>query len=110
MTDFKFVVPIKNCEYELNNKLVTVLFKKEKPSILEKLIFRNRVGKPYKIDLDEIGSFIWELCDGTKNIEQITKLSFEHFGERIKPVNERVELFIKQLHKNKLISLYEKKD
>ena len=110
MSDFKFVVPIRNCEYELNNKLVTVLFKKEKPSLMEKLIFRNRIDKPYKIDLDEIGSFVWELCDGSKNVEEITKLTKNHFEENIENVEARVELFVKQLHRNKLILLYEKQE
>jgi len=109
MTDFKYVVPVRNCEYEVNNDLITVLFKKEKPFFLEKLLFKKRVGKPVKIDLDEIGSFIWKLCDGKNNISEITKIASEHFNEKIEPATERVDLFIKQMHIHKLISLYEKK-
>ena len=108
MTDFKNVIPVKQCEFTNNNGLVTVLYKKEKPGFIEKLFLKKRLSKPYKIDLDEIGSFIWLLCDGTKNIKEITEEASGHFGEKIEPVVERVELFIKQMHKNKLVSLYEK--
>jgi len=109
MTDFNKIVPVRNCEHEINNELVTVLFKKEKPTFIEKLFFKKQLEKPYKIDLDEIGSFIWHLCDGTKNISEITKLASEHFNDKIEPAKERVELFVKELNKNKLVSLFEKR-
>ncbi len=108
MTDFKSVIPIRKYEFKNNNGLITVLYKKEKPGFIEKLFFKKHLSKPYKIDLDEIGSFIWLLCDGTKNINEITKEASERFGEKIEPVVERVELFIKQMHKNNLVALYEK--
>ena len=52
------IYPVKNCEHELNNDLVTVLYKKEKVGFIERTFFKKQSIKPYKIDLDEIGSFI----------------------------------------------------
>lgn len=109
MSEFKELFPIRICEYEINNNLVTVLFKKQKPTFIEKIFFKKQIEKPYKIDLDEIGSFIWKLCDGKKNIEEITNSAKENFLEKIEPADERVKLFINQMNKNHLIKLYEKK-
>ncbi|MCB9209605.1 MAG: PqqD family protein [Ignavibacteriales bacterium] len=110
MNDFENVYPFKKCEFEVNNSLVTVLYKKEKLTFIEKTFFKKQSSKPYKIDLDEIGSFIWKLCDGKKNINEITKISSDHFQHKIEPAKERVEMFFKQMHKNKLLDLYIKKD
>ncbi len=109
MNDFKQVIPVRNCEYEINDNLVTVLYVNRKPSFIERIFFKKLSKKPYKIDLDEVGSFIWQELDGKKNIDEIIKIAEENFLEKIEPADERVELFIKQMHKNKLISLYEKK-
>jgi hypothetical protein len=101
--------PFRNCEFENNENLVTVLFKNKEPTIVEKIFFRRYLDKPYRIDLDEIGSYIWKLCDGNNNINAIVDKSRKHFGEKIEPAENRVKTFIKQLNRNKLIQLYEKR-
>ena len=93
----------------MHDSMITVNYKKEKLTFIEKLFFKKQSAKPHKIDLDEIGSFIWLLCDGEKNVDEITKLAKHHFLDKIEPAKDRVELFINQMHKNKLVSLYEKK-
>lgn len=110
MDNFDDVYPIRDCEHEMNDELVTVLYKKKKLNIIEKLFFKKLSSKPYKIDLDDIGSFIWNLCDGKNNVEQIIEVASQHFKDKIEPANERVKLFIKQMNKNKLVKLYKKKD
>ena len=109
MTDFMNVYPVRNCNHELNNGFVTILFIKKKLNLIERIFFKKISSKPYKIDLDEIGSFVWNLCDGKKTVEEITEISKRNFGERIEPAEERVEKFIRQMNKNKLVSLYERK-
>ena len=102
--------PIRNCEYEKNeNGLVVVLYKNTKPSFIEKIFFKKLIAKPYKIDLDEVGSFIYQICDGKLNTSEIMDKAKEHFGEKIEPVEERVTAFVQQLNKNKLVTLYEKR-
>lgn len=108
MKEFLNAYPIRACEFVEGNGIVTVLYKKEKLTIVEKFFFKNSASKPHKIDLDEVGSFIWKLCDGKKNIEQIIENTKEEFGDRVEPAKERVELFINQMNKTKLINLYKK--
>lgn len=57
------------------NKIAQKLFKKSKYSY---------------VHLDELGSFIWPLIDGEKNIIEIGKLVEEHFGEAANPLYERL--------------------
>ncbi len=107
--NFFELFPFRSCEFENKENLVTVLFKNQSPTIVEKILFRKYLEKPYKIDLDEIGSYIWKLCDGNNNINSIVDMSREYFGETIEPAEDRVKTFIKQLNRNKLIQLYEKR-
>ncbi len=104
---FLSMIPVRQCEHELNDDVVTVLYHK-KPTIIEKIFFRWMVNKPYKIDLDEIGSFIWGKINGVLNVDEIIDITKEHFGEKVEPAEDRVIQFIKQMHQTKLIMLYEK--
>jgi hypothetical protein len=95
-------------EHEEQNGVITVLYFEKNPTFVEKVFFKKQLKKPRKIELDEIGSFVWLLCDGTKSVKEITHKAEEHFGEKIKPAKERTELFIEQLYRAKLIELFEK--
>ena len=109
MTDFNDIYPKRNCEHEINDDLVTVLYVKKKLNFIDRTFFKKISAKPYKIDLDEIGSFIWKLCDGKNSVGEITEISRDRFKEKIEPAEERIEKFIKQMNQNKLVSLFEKK-
>lgn len=55
--------------------------------------FIIRKPKVSYIHLEEFGSFIWPLIDGEKDISTIGELVEEHFGEKAKPVYERVSKY-----------------
>ncbi|MBN1638091.1 MAG: PqqD family protein [Ignavibacteriales bacterium] len=109
MTDYKYLYPVQSCESEVNNELITLLHKKKKPTFIEKTFFKKYINKIYKIDLDEIGSFVWQQINGKNSIGDIINATENKFGEKVKPTEERVTLFIKQLHKNKFIQLFQRK-
>ena len=109
MSEFLNYYPVRICEYNVENDRVTVFYKEEKPNFLLRKFFKKLAEKPYKIDLDEVGSFIWLLCDGQKNIREIITISQDHFGEKIEPADDRVQKFIKHLHVGRFIRLYSKK-
>ncbi|MBL1215313.1 MAG: PqqD family protein [Ignavibacteriae bacterium] len=112
MRDSNFLeyYPKRVCEFEVNDELVTVLFKKEKLTFVEKTFFKSRASKPHKIDLDEIGSFVWHLCDGKNSVNSIVEKGREHFGEKIEPAEDRLELFLTEMNKNRLIQIFKKVD
>ena len=59
----------------------------------------------FKVNLDEIGSFFWLNCDGTRTVKDIAELHKKRFGEKVEPLYERITQFISSLEKNRFISL-----
>ena len=102
------IFPLKNVPYEKKDKIVILIQKKERLNFIEKLFFKKIYEKPYYIDLDEIGSYVWELCNGKRSISEIIEEARMHFGQLIYPAEQRIELFIKQLAKNKFVKLLKK--
>ena len=81
-TDEKGIVTLEIQNNGLMNSICQKLFKKPKISY---------------IHLDEMGSFVWPLIDGEKNI---TELGYEvdmHFGEKAHPLYERLSQYFRIL-------------
>ncbi len=52
-------------------------------------------GRPNTVvHLDQLGSYVWELVDGERTVQEIASKAREHFGEAIEPVHERVGAFL----------------
>lgn len=56
-----------------------------------------RKPKVSHIHLDEMGSFIWPLLDGEKDIIALGILVKEHFGEKAEPLYERLAKYLQIL-------------
>ncbi|MBI5463763.1 MAG: PqqD family protein [Ignavibacteriales bacterium] len=64
-----------------------------------------RLKKPnFRINLDEVGSSIWRLCDGATSVSSIAAALKEQFGGRVEPVEDRIHRFLNQLERGDLIS------
>lgn len=66
--------------------------------------FYNRIAqKLFKkpkityIHLDEMGSFVWPLIDGERNITEIGVFVKEHFGDKAEPLYPRLAQYFKIL-------------
>ena len=62
-------------------------------------IAQKLFGKPEvtHVHLDGVGSFVWPLLDGERNIIEIGELVKEHFGEKAEPLYERLSEFFRIL-------------
>lgn len=62
-------------------------------------IFQVILKKPKisYIHLDDMGSFVWPLIDGERNIFEIGKFVEEHFGEKANPLYERLSQYFQIL-------------
>ncbi|NIR47715.1 PqqD family protein [candidate division KSB1 bacterium] len=58
----------------------------------------------YRLKLDDIGTFVWERCNGMKKVEEIGEQLKKEFGEEVEPVHERLALFFRQLQKSNSIT------
>lgn len=65
--------------------------------IAQKLIKKPKISY---IHLDEMGSFIWPLIDGERDILEIGKEVEAHFGDKANPLYERLSQYIKILESN----------
>lgn len=102
--NFLELIPIRNIKWEKQEKGLVVLLK---PKFKNKLLVKYllpRIKKPFfRIKLDEIGSYVWELCNEQNTVFEIGEKLKERFGEKIEPVYDRLILFLKQLERGKCI-------
>ncbi len=59
----------------------------------------------FRVKLDDLGSFVWQRCDGETSVEEIGKILGEKFGANIEPIYDRLARFIFQMHKGKFVEL-----
>ena len=78
-SDEKGLVTLEKINKGLFNKIAQKIFKKPKTSY---------------IHMEEMGSFIWSIIDGERDIEAIGKCVSEHFGEKAEPLYERLCKYI----------------
>ena len=102
------LIPVRRIEWEKVEGLVVLLKPKfTHPFLIKHLI--PRMKKPYfRVKLDEIGSYFWENCDGTRTVREISEKHTKKFGEKVEPLYDRIALFLQSLEKNGFIRLEDK--
>jgi hypothetical protein len=102
------LVPVRTIEWKKTDELVVLLKPKFNHPFLAKHILPRMKSPHFKIKLDEIGSFFWENCDGTKTVKEIGEIQRQKFGEKVEPLYDRISLFLQNLEKNGLITFKNK--
>lgn len=69
-----------------------------------------KTPKVMKIDLDDVGSYVWKSIDGKRNIGEIGDILKAEFGEKAEPLYERLGTYINILRNNKFITLEKARD
>ncbi|MGD8375794.1 MAG: PqqD family protein [Acidobacteriota bacterium] len=59
--------------------------------------------RPPRLRLDAIGTFVWTRLDGRRTVADIAAELQEAFGARVEPAGERLEVFLGQLERGRLI-------
>lgn len=97
--------PKRSCEWEESEKqLAVMLIPKFGQHFFGRWMLARMQKPTYRLTLDEIGSFVWERCDGTHTIEQIGNEMSAKFGKRVEPVFERLGSFFQRLARTKSIT------
>ena len=60
--------------------------------------------RPYRVHLDDVGTFVWTRIDGTRTVEEIAREMETEFGDRVKPVSQRLGLFLGRLERGRFIN------
>lgn len=88
--DEKGVITLEIENKGLFNRIAQKVFKKPKISY---------------IHLDEMGSFIWPIINGEKSISEIGEAVDEHFGEKARPLYERLAKYFQILESYGFVKL-----
>lgn len=62
-------------------------------------------ARSHTVHLDDVGSFVWQRCDGKTEVGAIASAMHEQFGERVEPVEDRLVLFLQQLTRGHFVSV-----
>jgi hypothetical protein len=99
------LIPDQNIRSEKSEDGFSVLLKpKYRHPWFVKHVLPRMKNPNYRIKLDDIGTFIWDLCDGRNNVEQIGSQLKQKFGEKVEPLYERLRIFFQNLEKNRFIT------
>lgn len=101
------LIPVMNSELkwrinEEGNVQMVIPRTKMLDTIVRKFI---KTPETMVIDLDEMGSFIWNQIDGKKSVGEIAIHLKEEFGEMVEPLYERLGIYLNILRNNKWIEL-----
>ena len=104
------LIPVRNIKWEKKEDgLIVLLRPKFELPLLKKYILPRLKNPYFKIKLDHVGSFIWELCNGSLRVEELAKSMKDKFGDEVEPLYDRLALFLHSLEKSHFI-YYKGKD
>lgn len=89
--------PRRCCAWEEGEQGVTLLRPRFGRGRLGRLLERIFGSRPFRLNLDEVGSFVWKSCDGSTRVDEIAAALAGEFGDKVAPVEERLVLFLRQL-------------
>ncbi|NJE30264.1 PqqD family protein [Thermococcus sp. 18S1] len=102
MEEYMNLVPVRNEKVELKKIEGRYYLLIPMDSKLD-FLARRLHGDYRRIELDEIGAYAWELCDGRRTVKEIGKALKARFGEDAEPLYERLVTFLFELAKRYLI-------
>ncbi len=60
------------------------------------------------VELDEVGGFVWELCDGTHTVEAIVQKTGHEYKMNRREAEVSVTMFLQMLHQRNFIGFYKR--
>jgi hypothetical protein len=105
IADFFQLIPQKSLAWETDPQSGFIIIKKPKfqNKLLKKYLLPHLKRPDFRINLDEIGSFVWNNIDGRSSLYVIAGKMQKEFTEKVEPVEERLGQFVRALYRNKFI-------
>lgn len=105
--NFLAMIPFrkKNVEWVTDDNNLVCIFYYRNSFLSRVLRFIFNTPEKISMDLDEIGSAVWNMCDGKSNIMEIGKKLSSIFGDRVEPLYPRLVQFIRILYSRGYIGL-----
>ena len=61
-----------------------------------------------QVELDEVGGYVWELCDGSHTVETIVQKTGRQYKMNRREAEVSVTMFLQMLHERNFIGFYKK--
>ena len=91
-------IPLKNDQLGWSEKEGIITLEIENTGLFNRIAQRFfKKPKISYVHLDEMGSFIWPVIDGEKNLVLIGEEVSKHFGEKAEPLYERLAKYFQIL-------------
>jgi hypothetical protein len=105
--NFLDIIPIKlHLNYKTNNGNINLVFTHD--SLLQKFLrWMTKKSSTSSLELDGLGSVVWENIDGKNTIYDIINLLLEKEEDSYESMQERVFMFIRLLKNKKIIAFKE---
>lgn len=97
-------IPVRNIEWDKDEKERVYLIKeKSKKKFMKKIIWFFSKSQVFKIHLDELGTSVWLLIDGKRNVYEIIQEMGKNHKDNLDQAEQRVSNFFILLKKNKFV-------
>ncbi len=104
------LIPIRIREFEMEGEKAVILLPRFSSGWPARHI-QPRLKKPnMKVQLDEIGTLVWQLIDGHRTVMDIAEEVEKQFGERVNPPHKRVGMFVTMMKNEGMITLRDPED
>lgn len=104
VSNFLDLVPDRNCMWDKSlDGRTYLLVPRFKNRWMKKMSLRLGKSESVRVYFDNNGAKVWNLVDGSNNVEQIGKLMEKEKGETIQQLYERLSEFIATMARNKFI-------
>lgn len=97
--------PVRRAEWEETEGHVTLLVPRFGRNSLARWFERQTRTRPFKVHLDDVGTFVWRRCDGETRVAEIADGLREEFGERIEPAEDRLVRFLTNLVRGRFVAV-----
>ena len=86
--------------------LLTVPHRKDRFGKLVSSLFR--LPETRNVELDEVGTFVWNLCDGSQTVDAIVKETSKQYKLNKREVEISVTTYLQMLAERNFIALYQR--
>lgn len=99
-------IPSRNVDFEETDEGGVVLLRPRKlGGAFGKILGPRLPARFDRIKLDDIGSAVWTLIDGSTPVKEIARAVEARLGETLDERDQRVSLFVSTMHRNGMITL-----
>ena len=92
-----------------SGETILIVPQNEKVSFLTRMMAKwLNAPTERRVELDEVGGFVWEMCDGKRTVETIVHTTGREFKMNRREAEVSVTMFLQMLHERNFIGFYKK--